>query len=89
MQKRIIFGVPEIKSLRIRGRQCDDEVVITPNKEKEKNLFLPHNCPGCRDVWSEETEPLEARMISLISAFQNAGSGAVELQFEIDGDEAA
>ena len=88
MQKRIIFRVPEIKALRIQCCKCKDEVVLTLREgEEQKNLVMPHNCPGCNRDWNNETVGLESRMVSFTSRFQSLVDRAVDLQFEIDGDE--
>ena len=85
-QTRIIFGIDDITSVRVKCNNCDGELVF----QLDKTLSLPLACPQCRSSWSMVSDQrfVEIRLLTqLQNSLRSADSSPVNILFEMEDEE--
>ena len=82
-EKRIIFGIPDLKKIRIVCRGCGNEVAYQVSRA---TLPLPDKCPLCESLWKlDNTNRPEYRYLeSIRELILTDDSLAIDFKMEIE-----
>ena len=83
-EQRIVFGLSDIKSIRLMCRKCEEPTYFS----LKKSTTAPHNCPHCKEQWILADNSIKelkfvSRFRELVKDLDN-GELLAEIQFEIE-----
>lgn len=87
-EKRVIFGIEDLRSVRLRCHKCGGDVILPPDRD-----HTPDGCPSCDTVWRslESGEPTaEDRLVAALTGLRKLvakGKRSVSVMLEIDDDD--
>ena len=84
-ERRIIFDLNDIVSIRAKCVKCKGEVVL--DLSEGTTQYLPNGCSACNGNWfNPRDEPPEAALVRLISGHRIEDEKSIRLLFELNDD---
>ena len=85
-EKRIIFDLNDLVSIRVKCIKCKGETIL--DLRKRTTQYLPNGCSVCNSTWSNpRDEPPEATLVELISGHRIENEKSIRLLFELPDDD--
>ena len=87
-QKRVLFGVEDIRAVRLRCGGCGGDVILSSERD-----WTPDVCPSCSRAWrslDSKEATAEDRLVSALTSLRALiakGRRSVSIVLEIDNDD--